>query len=254
MAAWAGAVPGLAALAQGEQAALLALPCATEGDLLSPDVEAALLRCDAARLWAGEQDLGSGALVVTSARVAWIGAQGAAYQLEYPQLIMHAVCTDQAFAPSPCIYCQLALAGAEDEASDCAPDEAEDEQYVELRIVPQDPAQVGVMFAALSRGAALFPCPDDEDEDADEGVAEGGVTMAGLMMDGLQLEMGLQEGEDEQDSPLDAEERARRIAKWDALLQEPAQAAGEVAEEDGQFDDAESASVGFCEPSEAPPS
>jgi hypothetical protein len=240
MAVLAGAVPGLAALAQDERAALLALPRVAEDAPLSPESEAVLLRCDAARLWAGEQDMGCGALVATSARVVWLGAHGAAYQLEYPQLIMHAVCTDEAFAPSPCIYCQLAPAAAEDEASDRADDEEEqEEQYVELRIIPQDPAQVGVIFAALSRGAALFPCPD---EDADEDMLEGGVTMAGLMMGGLQLGMGLEEEEDVDAAP-DAEERARRLAKWDALLQE-----------DGQFDDVEDRGDGLREPDAPPPS
>ena len=245
MAALAGAVPGLAALAQDERAALLALPTVAEDAPLSPNSEAVLLRCDPARLWAGEQDIGSGELVATSARVIWLGANGAAYQLEYPQLIMHAVCTDEAFAPSPCIYCQLAPAAADDEASNRADndededdDDEEEEQYVELRIITQDPAQVGIIFTALSRGAALFPCSDDED--ADEDMLEG-VTRAPLTLSGLEFGMGLQEEEGDDADP-DAEECARLLTKWDALLQE-----------DGQFDDVEDGGDGLREPDAPPP-
>jgi hypothetical protein len=86
---------------------------------------------------------------------------GTSIQLQYTQIVLHAICTDLEFYPKPCIYCQIEKDNGED--------------MDELRFVPKNPNLLQEIFAELSRCAALHP---DENGDAeDPGMGFEGVGM-----------------------------------------------------------------------------
>lgn len=120
---------------------------------------------------------GQGKLYITTARLAWVpdaeGGQG--FAVQYPDIVLHAICRDPEAYDKPCIFAQLAT---EDDAGD---DDAS-EAISELRLVPSDAAALDAIFEAMSACAELHPdaAMDDGDDDDD----------AAMMMMGGGLGMG----------------------------------------------------------------
>lgn len=102
------------------------------------------------------KSLGSGILTISTERVRWTSTEKedfAPFEIEYPELSLHAICKDAAF-PKPCIYCQINRTGDDGDGD-------------EVRFAPEDEDDVDALFAALSECSALHP-----DEDADGGVSQ----------------------------------------------------------------------------------
>ncbi|EGG01229.1 uncharacterized protein MELLADRAFT_111193 [Melampsora larici-populina 98AG31] len=77
----------------------------------------------------------------------------------YPTISLHAISRTESGA-QPCIYCQL------DDCSDPEAEADEEQEAVELRIVPEDPTRLEEIFEVLSACASLHPSnmPPEEDD------------------------------------------------------------------------------------------
>jgi len=95
---------------------------------------------------------GRGKLVIADDQLRW----GNDLALDYPSIVLHAVCTDPETFPQPCIYCQVE-------------DSGDESNMEELRFVPKDPNQVQVIFSEMSRCAALHPDVGGDDEGDEDG-------------------------------------------------------------------------------------
>ena len=113
---------------------------------------------------------------MTEQRVLWRDtASSTVLELDYPSILMHAVCRDAESVPEPCVYCQLLVQGA-DAADAPVGDESDEERCSEARFVPPSADSVDDVFRAMSACAALHPDADsgmDDDADSDGGWAVG---------------------------------------------------------------------------------
>lgn len=109
--------------------------------------------------------------------------KNSALDIDIPFIVLHAISRDTESYPEPCLYCQL--------------DSEEDEDPHELRVVPADETELYPLFEALSYAASLNPDPpeDGEEEGDDE-----------LIFNPEEVVLGA--------------EQARRLQRWDELLQE----------------------------------
>ncbi|GAO46655.1 hypothetical protein SAICODRAFT_21673 [Saitoella complicata NRRL Y-17804] len=90
----------------------------------------------------------------------WNAEEPKGVEVPYRSITLHALQRGDA----PCIYLQLSLSGGEDEMED----------FVEVRVVPEDASHLDAIFAALSACASLHPDPrDDDEEDGDDLMGEG---------------------------------------------------------------------------------
>ena len=119
---------------------------------------------------------GQGKLYITTSRLAWVpdaeGGQG--FAVQYPDIVLHAICRDPEAYDKPCIFAQLAT---EEDAGD---DDAA-EAISELRLVPSDAAALDAIFEAMSACAELHPdaAMDDGEDDDDSAMMGGGLGMGG---------------------------------------------------------------------------
>lgn len=128
----------------------------------SPDLqenEELLFSLDAT-LWKNtENSCGEGKLFVTSRRLLW-AANTEGFQINFKDIVLHAISRDQSFFPHPCLYCHIAVEGTETETE-------------EIRLVPSDENQLNALFEAFSKAASMNPDQEQEGEgdffyDADE--------------------------------------------------------------------------------------
>ena len=119
--------------------------------------------------------------------------------IDIPFIVLHAISRDKESYPEPCLYCQL--------------DSDEEETTDELRVLPPDESDLYPLFEALSHAASLNPDPpeDGEEEGDDE-----------LIFDSAEVAMGA--------------EQARRLHRWDELLQE---SDDQPRPKEARFEDAE---------------
>ena len=168
----------------------------------------------AAKLQLDEELPDTGDVFVTTRRFIFVGSissllsrlfnvfdsgKSTALDIDVPFIVLHALSRDTESYPEPCLYCQL--------------DSEEDEDPHELRIVPADESDLYPLFEALSHAASLNPDPpeDGEEEGDDE-----------LVFDAEEVELGA--------------EQARRLQRWDELLQE----SGELPKlKEARYQDAE---------------
>ena len=171
--------------------------------LLGPE-EAITFTADHTRLFLRtEKDEGEGTLFVTTKHLIWMNNErSAGYRMEYPYMLLHAVCRDTSAFPYPCLYAQLddeveeeafqsasmrqtmpaaaasaasasaAGAGASSIDEDGADDDDEeaggaDEPISDLRFVPSNPAILDALYKAISACAALNPDSDLSDGEGD---------------------------------------------------------------------------------------
>ena len=132
------------------------------------------------QVFVGSRNAGSGALFVTTQRLAWVPVAAAeqGFAIEYPNIILHAICRDSDAYDKPCVFCQLV-----------APEEADslvdsDAAVNEVRLVPADAASLDAIFEAMSACAELHPDMEDDEEDG------SGFISADSMMMGSGLTMG----------------------------------------------------------------
>lgn len=83
----------------------------------------------------------------------------------YPDIGLHAICSEPQDFPHPCIYCQLHVADALDGSQEEAATE-------EIRLVPLDKESLHVVFETMAECTSLFP---DDGEDSDEGDDDEGL-------------------------------------------------------------------------------
>jgi nucleotide-sensitive chloride channel 1A len=122
---------------------------------------------DACRMCVDDASWGPGRLVVSEEAVSWAGPEKS-LRIDYPSLMLHAVCTDPEAFPEPCVYCQL-----------------EDGREVRL-VMAVD--LVHQAFAELSRCTALHPdAAGGEEDEAGEMFGEAGGEMDAMLqrLDGL---------------------------------------------------------------------
>lgn len=140
---------------------------------------------------------GDGTLFVTTKHLIWLSAdRSVGYRMDYPYLLLHAVCRDTSSFPHPCLYAQLddevaedafqsasmrqvmptaaaasaASAGAasiDEDGDDDDEDAAEDSPISDLRFVPANPDILDALYKAVSECAALNP-----DSEGSEGEGE----------------------------------------------------------------------------------
>ncbi len=161
------------------------------------------------RLHAAGEDLGLGSLRIGSLRVVWVPSAGAAggsgsggYALEYPRIILHALCRDVEAFPEPCLYCQVSAfpvegegaggsgsggggggggsGGAEQQGSGGGGDEDMGmETCYDVYFTPSDAAALDALFSAMTACAELHPDPAEEGE---EEMGGGGFAWAEALM------------------------------------------------------------------------
>jgi chloride channel, nucleotide-sensitive, 1A len=96
---------------------------------------------------------GVGTLVVTSARICWLGEAGNDFEFDVPYICLHALAKDTATYPVPCLYCQL----------------DEEEELKELFFAPEDEAALQPLFDAFSQAAELNPDePEPGEQEGDD--------------------------------------------------------------------------------------
>ncbi|KAJ2044780.1 hypothetical protein IW146_002151 [Coemansia sp. RSA 922] len=104
---------------------------------------------------------GLGTLYIDEQRVVFFSTESSrGFSIDYPTIVIHAVSrsTDGAGAH---LYCQLDGPFPESIKSDDSEEEDEDEQFAELKFIPEDEKFLDDMFKAMSDCAALNP---DDDE------------------------------------------------------------------------------------------
>ena len=151
-------------------------------------------------LQAGGEALGVGTLRVTTQRVHWLpaaaeGAGGAAasasagaaagrgYALEYPRIVLHAMCRDAEAFPSPCLYCQVSgfpsAEGGEGGGEEGMGDGA---GAWDVYFAPRDAGSLDALFAAMTACAEMHPDPADEQLEEEGGEAGGSFAWAEALM------------------------------------------------------------------------
>lgn len=223
---------------------------------------------------------GVGALHVTTRRVVWIsapsgggesaGRSAPGYGFAFPAITLHSVCRDvlESGVERECIYCQIDVPSAEcacetvRELLDSADAELEDEEAdeedatttIEVRFIPSAASNAAALlrdiFHAMSKGAALNPCTDNDGSGSALGFGglfsgSGGMFGCGEFSDAVRepvseavgwdpavmaaMAVGCDEGDardarDARDDPPlpTAEERAAMLARLDALVDDSA--------------------------------
>eukprot|EP01111_Echinosteliopsis_oligospora_P017895 TRINITY_DN793_c0_g1_i1.p1 TRINITY_DN793_c0_g1~~TRINITY_DN793_c0_g1_i1.p1 ORF type:complete len:199 (-),score=66.51 TRINITY_DN793_c0_g1_i1:59-655(-) len=119
---------------------------------------------------------GDGTLFITSKRVIWMDGQSKGYVIDFPYISLHAISRDTSHFPHPCIYCQLDSdsepvqedSDDDDENGGTMTDDVSNDVDLstisEARYVVSDPASLGTVFDAFSRGAAMNPDSEQEGE------------------------------------------------------------------------------------------
>lgn len=137
-------------------------------------------------------------LSLSPRHVIWISLDGLiGYRLEYPQILLHAVCRDTTSFPLPCLYAQLDDEGEEEEAyagamrqqeyeeendannEDDDNEDADSSIISELRFVPAQPEILDALWSAMSACAALNPDEDLSDGEGDFLFNEGEIGYGG---------------------------------------------------------------------------
>ncbi|KAJ3039744.1 hypothetical protein HK097_002742 [Rhizophlyctis rosea] len=123
---------------------------------------------------------GTGDLYVAESQLIWHDPQTTTtICIDYRSIVIHAISRQgDPVANAPCIYCQLEGSSISNEGgvglardangdlSNEEMDEAEEEETMEVRLVPVDVGSLDAIFQALSDCTALHPDPEeDEDED-----------------------------------------------------------------------------------------
>ncbi|KAH9481731.1 Methylosome subunit pICln [Psilocybe cubensis] len=102
-----------------------------------------------------------GTLYVLTSVLAFMGANGTGFSIEYPVITLHAVSRGES---GPSIYCQLDESFGTDNAEAPADDDAVTDMR-ELTIVPQNAQSLEPIFESLSLCASLHPDPQDDEDD-----------------------------------------------------------------------------------------
>jgi nucleotide-sensitive chloride channel 1A len=104
-------------------------------------------------------DDGAGIVFVSTQRLIWLSTADVTkgYAWTYSSIILHAISRDPEAYAQPCIYCQLD-----------GPTGDEEDETPEMRLVPENPAELDAMFRSMAECSALNPDPtDDQAADAD---------------------------------------------------------------------------------------
>ena len=145
----------------------LPLSGAAPGSLILLDGEVVRHEESNTQLVLNSTTVGSGKLFVTTYRLAWVpdvaGSQG--YAIEYPNIVLHAVCRDLDAYSKPCIFCQLnADEGSDNDDATASVGGAS--TISDLRLIPASAAALDSVFEAMSACQALHPDIDDDEDDA----------------------------------------------------------------------------------------
>eukprot|EP00386_Alphamonas_edax_P016233 GDKI01049593.1.p1 GENE.GDKI01049593.1~~GDKI01049593.1.p1 ORF type:complete len:217 (-),score=71.36 GDKI01049593.1:142-792(-) len=119
---------------------------------------------------------GKGTMYLTTKRVMWVNSEDSskAWCVDYPTVVIHAVSSDTAVCPRPCLYCQLDgydpdACAAESEGEEEGGEETQEETHdgpTELRFAPENETRLQHLFKCFCEMAALNPDPmggDDTD-------------------------------------------------------------------------------------------
>ncbi|ORX97215.1 hypothetical protein K493DRAFT_314187 [Basidiobolus meristosporus CBS 931.73] len=124
---------------------------------------------------------GKGTIYVTESQVYFFSPEtSTGLAIEYPSIVMHAVSREE--SSGSCVYCQLSdsihqlfIQASQGQNGENEEDEIDDD-FTELRFVPNDAGAVDAIFEAMSECAALHPDFVDEEEfyeDDEEMLEEG---------------------------------------------------------------------------------
>jgi nucleotide-sensitive chloride channel 1A len=105
-------------------------------------------------------DDGPGIVFISTQRLIWLSTADVTkgYAWTYSSIILHAVSRDPEAYAQQCIYCQLDGPTGDDD----------EDETPELRLVPENPAELDAMFRSMAECSALNPDPtDDQAADAD---------------------------------------------------------------------------------------
>lgn len=145
--------------------------------ILSDEEKVVYVEKNAELIFGQSESQGKGTLYVTTKNMIWLDETNASrgYSVDWPFIVMHAVCRDAESFPQPCIYCQLDV--EEEEEEEVEEDEdmvdgavaeqksAKERVVSEFRLVPADPQVIDEMYKACCDCAALNPDPTDEHDD-----------------------------------------------------------------------------------------
>lgn len=184
--------------------------------------------CDCSAAFVDNDNLGSGTLFITTARVVWVSSvstnastsvntsESRSFMIEYPKISLHAISRDVSVFPHPCIYCQIDAASS-----------------IETRFVPQDSQALDNLFSAMSECQSLHSDPEDQ-QCLGNGGLQGLAEISSL--DGSSL---LDENRfyfHESDAPVFGEKQADLLARLNSVLVVNPDVTNDTQ---GQFDDAE---------------
>ncbi|KDQ14362.1 hypothetical protein BOTBODRAFT_32820 [Botryobasidium botryosum FD-172 SS1] len=110
-----------------------------------------------------EEDCKVGTLYVIDSVLAFISSTGRGFQVEYPNITLHAIKRTEG---EPSVYCQIESNPGADEGDE------EDFEFTELTIIPQDASKLESIFDALSLCNALHPDPNASVDDGEDMVAD----------------------------------------------------------------------------------
>jgi len=134
----------------------------SEGEKVSIEI-------DGVSLHIGEESIGEGVLRVTTARVTWarkeigdasLSEGDGLYTLQYPRIVLHAMCRDSEAFPRPCMYLQVTSVGENSEHED----DDEECKTLDVFFAPSNAGVLDELFSAMTRSAELHPDPMEGEE------------------------------------------------------------------------------------------
>eukprot|EP00922_Rhytidocystis_sp_ex-Travisia-forbesii_P006847 GHVS01010000.1.p1 GENE.GHVS01010000.1~~GHVS01010000.1.p1 ORF type:complete len:190 (-),score=54.78 GHVS01010000.1:80-649(-) len=142
-------------------------------------------------LYLKELNGGVGDLFVTTQRLLWKQQQQQStgddvVSVPYTSVILHAI-SNEGPTGSACIYCQLSgdiassllpIVVDDKTRNGCCEDDGfvadDDEEVLEMKLVPSTDINLQLLFAKISEGSAMNPDDGDDDSDDREGLLDGG--------------------------------------------------------------------------------
>lgn len=139
-----------------------------------------------------EKSLGLGNLYLTTEKVFWTPIENSntsstststgsvavteneifSFKIDYPSVLLHAICKDSSVCSKPCLYCQVSL----------DPKDPENDEPVDIKFVPTTEDELNRLFNVFSEMQMLWPdddCISEEDDEMFGDMGGNGTMMMG---------------------------------------------------------------------------
>jgi nucleotide-sensitive chloride channel 1A len=110
---------------------------------------------------------GVGELYILNSKIIWYNGNKSSYQINYPNLSLHAISRDTSNFPYSCIYCLIDNnINPNEQKSSLEEDQESNEILVtEVRLIAKDDnVTLEQIFQSIADGQALNPDPQEEDD------------------------------------------------------------------------------------------